>query len=179
MPSTQAVSICEVQRPRIVVSCGVPPIILGQKRFGSRLPVAADIGYSSAVSLRQIATQQAEHDGHSRADNHEPHSGHDLSPEVGDKEDDNACVHQDGQQQSPIFVRHVSTSAEKGNASMSLLLLHQMAIGFAVAIDAFGVQSHAAITGVPPDVSSSGVSSARSRDDIRQDLLLPMQWQHC
>jgi hypothetical protein len=60
-----------------------------------------------AVSLSQVATEQAADDRESSADDHEENACCDLACEVGKEEDDNTCVHKDCQHNSRDALRHV------------------------------------------------------------------------
>lgn len=65
------------------------------------------VGDAPAVSLSQVAAEQAADHGESSTDDHEEDACCDLAGEVRKEEDDNTCVHKDCQHNSRDALRHV------------------------------------------------------------------------
>jgi hypothetical protein len=71
-----------------------------------RLPIPAGVRDSSAISLRQIATEKSADHGSASAKNHEEDAGGDRPRKVREQEDENASIHQNRQNNSYEALRH-------------------------------------------------------------------------
>ena len=62
--------------------------------------------FLGAVAFGAVAAEQAEDDGRASASEEDETSAADSTGNVGDQKDDDACIHEDGEQDSKVTFRH-------------------------------------------------------------------------